>query len=102
MSTFTSVRSFAIRYLAPKFLVRDPFENLAVVQDYEGPILILHGRQDNVIPYSHGVKLHRAAPHSKFISYEAGHNDCPPDWRAFWKDIESFLNEIDVIDGHSP
>lgn len=94
MSTFTSVRSFAIRYLVPKFLVRDPFDNLEVVSNYKGPILILHGRHDGVIPYSHGKKLHKAAPHSKFIAYDAGHNDCPPDWRIFWKDIESFLEEI--------
>ena len=94
MSTFTSVRSFAIRYLVPKFLVRDPFDNLEVVRNYNGPILILHGRRDGVIPYSHGKKLHKAAPHSKFITYDAGHNDCPPDWRIFWKDIESFLEEI--------
>ncbi len=94
MSTFTSVRSFAIRYLVPKFLVRDPFDNLEVVSNYKGPILILHGRHDGVIPYSHGKQLHKAAPHSKFITYDAGHNDCPPDWRIFWKDIESFLEEI--------
>ena len=101
MSTFTSVRSFATRYLVPKFLVRDPFDNLAVVRNYKGPILILHGQQDNVIPYSHGLKLHQAAPHSQFISYDAGHNDCPPDWRVFWKDIESFLVQIDVIGNDS-
>jgi hypothetical protein len=101
MSTFTSVRSFATRYLVPKFLVRDPFDNLAVVRNYKGPILILHGKQDNVIPYSHGLKLHQAAPHSQFISYDAGHNDCPPDWQVFWKDIESFLVQIDVIGNDS-
>jgi fermentation-respiration switch protein FrsA (DUF1100 family) len=98
MSTFTSVRSFATRYLVPKFFVRDPFDNLAVVRNYKGPILILHGKQDTVIPYSHGIKLHKAAPNSNFVSYDAGHNDCPPDWRIFWKDIESFLLEIDLID----
>ncbi len=94
MSTFTSVRSFATRYLVPKFLVRDPFDNLEVVSNYKGPILILHGNDDGVIPYKHGKALHQAAPHSKFITYDAGHNDCPPDWRIFWKDVESFLAEI--------
>jgi fermentation-respiration switch protein FrsA (DUF1100 family) len=94
MSTFTSVRSFAGRYLVPKFLVRDPFDNIEVVRNYKGPILILHGKLDGVIPYSHGMKLHEAAPHSRLITYDAGHNDCPPDWRIFWKDIESFLIEI--------
>lgn len=94
MSSFTSVRSLAIRYLVPKFLVRDPFDNLEVVRNYKGSILIIHGKNDGIIPYSHGMKLHKAAPHSKLIAYDAGHNDCPPDWRVFWRDIESFLAEI--------
>jgi fermentation-respiration switch protein FrsA (DUF1100 family) len=97
MSAFTSVRSFAVRYLVPKFLVRDPFDNLAVVAAYGGPTLIIHGRHDTVIPFSHGTKLYQAAVNSKFIAYDAGHNDCPPNWSIFWHDVESFLRKADVI-----
>lgn len=97
MSTFTSVRSFASKYLVPKFLVLDPFDNLAVVRSYRKPLLIIHGRSDNIIPYAHGLKLHRAAPKSKMITYAAGHNDCPPDWGLFWKDMESFLKEARIL-----
>jgi fermentation-respiration switch protein FrsA (DUF1100 family) len=97
MSTFTSVRSFAVRYLVPKFLVRDPFDNLAVVAAYGGPILILHGKHDTVIPFPHGTELHRAAANSKFIAYDAGHNDCPPNWPIFWQDVELFLRTADII-----
>lgn len=97
MSTFTSARSFAKRYLAPSFLVRDPLDNLSVVQKYKGPILIMHGRQDTVIPFSHGKELHKAAVRGKLIPYEAGHNDCPPDWKVFWQDIEAFLRENKII-----
>jgi hypothetical protein len=25
------------------------------------------------------------------IVYEAGHNDCPPDWAVFWRDVDEFL-----------
>jgi pimeloyl-ACP methyl ester carboxylesterase len=97
MSTFTSARSFAKRYLAPSFLVRDPFDNLSVVENYRGPILIMHGKRDSVIPFSHGTALHRAAKQGKLIAYVAGHNDCPPDWNSFWKDIERFLRETGII-----
>ena len=91
MSCFTSVRSFAIRYLAPSFLIRDPFDNLAVVRDYSGPVLVIHGRIDEIIPFGHGKALHAAARNGKMIAYEAGHNDCPPDWAVFWRDVEEFL-----------
>jgi len=97
MSTFTSARSFAGRYLAPSFLVRDPLDNLLAVKKYKGPILIMHGRQDTVIPFSHGTALRKAARAGKLIAYEAGHNDCPPDWKVFWQDIETFLAENNII-----
>jgi pimeloyl-ACP methyl ester carboxylesterase len=97
MSTFTSARSFAKRYLAPSFLVRDPLDNLSAVEKYKGPILILHGRHDTVIPFSHGTALRKAARTGNLIVYEAGHNDCPPDWKVFWQDIEAFFLENNII-----
>lgn len=97
MSSFTSVRSFAIRYLAPSFLIRDPFDNLAVVRDYGGPVLVIHGRFDEVIPFGHGNALHAAARNGKMIAYDAGHNDCPPDWEVFWQDVEGFLRDAKVL-----
>lgn len=97
MSTFTSIRSFAIRYGAPGFLVRDPFDNLQIVENYPNPILIIHGRYDNVIPYRHGLKLHQAAPGSRMISYECAHNDCPPDWNSYNDSIADYLAQINVI-----
>jgi hypothetical protein len=97
MSTFTSVRSFAKQFLVPSFLVRDPFDNLSVIKNYTGPILILHGRRDEVIPFSHGRKLFKSVQNGKMIAYDAGHNDCPPDWKVFWRDVEGFLHDIGLI-----
>jgi pimeloyl-ACP methyl ester carboxylesterase len=98
MSTFTSVRSFAVRYLVPGFFARDPFDNLALVSSYSGPILFLHGKYDGIIPFRHSLALHKAAKKSQLIAYDAGHNDCPPDWNVFWQHMESFLREIEIID----
>jgi fermentation-respiration switch protein FrsA (DUF1100 family) len=81
----------------PSFLVRDPFDNLAVVKNYPGPVLIIHGKHDTLIPHSHGKLLREAAKHGKMITYNAGHNDCPPDWNVFWKDVETFLRENGII-----
>lgn len=97
MSCFKSVSSFAIRYLAPAFLIRDPFDNLAAVRQYQGPVLVLHGQFDEVVPFSHGQALHTAAPNGKMIVYEAGHNNCPPDWGLFWRDVEVFLKANGIL-----
>lgn len=97
MSSFISVRSFASKYLIPGFLIRDPFDNLRVVSNYNGPVLVIHGKFDNVIPYKHGIALYRAAKQGKMITYNTGHNDCPPRWDSFWDDIESFLHNSGII-----
>ncbi len=97
VSSFTSIRSFAARFLVPGFLVRDPFDNLAVVSAYAGPILIIHGRHDEIIPYRHALALHRASPNSELITYACSHNDCPPNWDQYWKDVLSFLHANQLL-----
>ncbi len=96
-STFTSVRAFALRFLAPGLLVRDPFDNLSVVSTYPGPVLIIHGKNDDIIPFSHGKALYEKCLKGKLIVYDCSHNDCPPDYVIFQKDIETFLTDVGII-----
>ena len=83
--------------LLPGFLVRDPFDNLAAVRAFEGPVLIVHGRQDDVIPFAHGVALSREIRNGHFVAYEAAHNDFPRDPHAYWSDVAEFLREHGVL-----
>jgi fermentation-respiration switch protein FrsA (DUF1100 family) len=96
-STFTSIRPFAWRFLLPGFLVRDVFDNLAAVRRFPGPVLIAHGRRDNIIPFSHGLELSKAGGNVKFMEFNCSHNDCPPDMDAFWKMVGEWLREKCVV-----
>ena len=97
-STFIGIRAMAVKYLVPGFLIRDPFDNLTAVQNFPGPLLIVHGRHDEIIPFRHAEILHNTAKRSYLVTYDCGHNDCPPDWNIFWKDIENFLREAGITD----
>jgi uncharacterized protein len=97
MSTFTGTRSMVKRFLLPPFLARDPFDNLSAVRDYSGPVLIIHGKRDSIIPFSHGDALARAAGDATLISCDADHNDCPPNWEVFWRDVEGFLRAKEIL-----
>ena len=97
MSAFVSVRAMASAYLLPGWLVRDPFDNLTMVRNYPGPVLIVHGRQDEVIPFAHGEALFAASKCAQMIVYDSGHNDCPPDWEEFWSRLEGFLTTHDLL-----
>ncbi len=97
LSTFTSVQSCASNFLVPGFLVLDQFDNLAVVGSYHRPVLVVHGRDDNVIPYKHGVALYQEAQRAEMLTYDCRHNDCPPNWEIFWQDMKSFLIRAEII-----
>ena len=87
-STFTSVRALAAElFHLPGFLVLDPFDNLAAVSTFEGPILVLHGERDEMIPFEHARRLHAANRRSQLHLLPCGHNDCARPWEL----IERFL-----------
>ena len=92
-STFASARRMARRFGLPGFLVRDPFDNRAVVASFRGPLLIVHGEHDDIIPPSHARELHRSAPTSTLQWSRCGHNDCPRPWPA----LRRFLRESDLL-----
>jgi fermentation-respiration switch protein FrsA (DUF1100 family) len=91
-STFTSVRSFLHPRL-PGFLVPDPFDNLSVVRSYAGPLLIVHGTRDELIPAAHAQQLHQVAPGSELVFEPCGHNDCPRPWTV----LRLFLSRSGVL-----
>lgn len=97
ISTFTSARAFAARYLAPGFLVRDPFHSLSVLRAYDKPVLVFHGRRDDIIPYDHGVALAAASSRGRLVPLDCAHNDCPPDRAAFFEDAARFLRDARVL-----
>lgn len=98
ISTFKSVNAMAAeKFFVPPFFARDPFNNLKTLRNYPGPVLIAHGTRDSLIPFSHGVALQKASGRGRLITYEAGHNNCPPDWPAFWTEVERFLREEGIL-----
>ena len=87
-SSFSSVAAFAAGFGAPRFLVRDPFDSVAVVKAFTGPILILHGDRDDIVPPHHARVLAEAAGNATLKFLPCGHNDCPRPWA----EIQDFLD----------
>ncbi|PSB48020.1 alpha/beta hydrolase [Chamaesiphon polymorphus] len=73
-STFTS----AFRVVVPfPLLPFDKFSNLDKISKVRAPVLIMHGKSDEVIPFDHGRSLYEAAPQPKMSLWvaNAGHNN---------------------------
>jgi uncharacterized protein len=92
-STYTSVADMVRAHGVPDFLVSNRFETLSVLREFRGPVLIVHGTNDEVIPVSHARRLAEAAPHARFVELNCRHNDCPPQWEL----VLGFLVENGVI-----
>ena len=81
----------AAKFGMPGFIVRDPFDNEAVLKTLDCPILVFHGKRDRVIPFSHGKQLASIQPDTTFIAYDCNHNDFPPNEAVYWRDLRAFL-----------
>jgi fermentation-respiration switch protein FrsA (DUF1100 family) len=80
-STFTSVGDVAWDALrVPGFLVWNDFDNLTCVRRFPGPVLVLHGESDEIIPAAHARRLADATPSAELALLPCRHNDCPRPW----------------------
>jgi uncharacterized protein len=89
-STFTSVRPLAARMAVPGFLLRDPLDTEAALARFRGRLLVIHGRDDTLIPVTHGRRLAAAVPGAELHELPCGHNDCPRPWEI----VERFLRSM--------
>ena len=96
-SSFTRTGALAWSMGYPGFLMRDPFRVADAICRYEGPVLLMHGRDDRIIPPSHSRRLHELASNSTLRWYDCGHNDFPVDSPRFWRDIVDFLNAHELL-----
>ena len=76
---FTSVPALAADlypWLPARWLTRTDFDNRSRIDAIDAPLLILHGTDDEIIPFGHGQRLYEAARQPKdFIRLDGGHND---------------------------
>ena len=96
-STFPSLDIFTAGYWAPSFLLHGHFNSLATVARFPGPILVIHGRQDRLIPWEQGRRLAAAASRSTFRLYDCGHGCWDPEHLPFWRDTEPFLKSAGIL-----
>jgi len=88
-SAFTSVPDLAqalYPWLPARWLSRYRYDTLGSLGDLAVPLLVVHSRDDEIIPFSHGKRLFDGAPEPKqLLELRGGHND------AFLRDRDHYL-----------
>ena len=90
-STFSSAHAIARENFVPGFLVRDRFDNRRAVLDFSGPVLLMHGVRDDVIPYTHAEALAAAREGLVITELDCAHNDCASEWPVIVASLTAFL-----------
>jgi hypothetical protein len=77
-STFTAAPDMAAKmfpFLPVRLVCRFKYDSLDRVARMKCPVLIAHGPEDEMIPFSHGQRLFAAAPEPKlFVKLDGSHN----------------------------
>lgn len=94
-SGFTSLVDIAqesMRLVPVRWLLRDRYDNLAWTEKIRCPVLLLHGRQDRLIPEQHSQTLlaHLNKQSKLHLVPGYGHNDLSG-WPEYWDTIDQFL-----------
>lgn len=92
-STFSSLPQLVSEKGLPSFLLRDRYNNEAIIKQLDIPIFIYHGTEDEIIPYSHAESLNEAGNNVTLITERCGHNNCPRKWR----ELIAFLQQNGAI-----
>jgi len=94
-STFASAPAMAKRMfpiLPARLLCRFKYDSEALLPEVRCPVLVLHSREDEMVPCSHGRRLFEAAREpKKFIEMRGGHNfgglDGNPQYQAAFREF---------------
>ncbi len=76
-----------------RLLPFDRFDNLQNLGHIKCPVLVIHGKQDEIIPFRHGLQLYEAArkPKVNFWVDRSGHNDLLTiAGEAYWETARRF------------
>lgn len=78
-SAFRSVPAMAAElypWLPVRWLARLRYDTEAYVSRVQAPVLVIHSREDEIVPFAHGQAIHEAAGEPKsLLRLRGGHND---------------------------
>ena len=81
-------------FLPVRAVMRDPLRSDLWIRNIHTNLLIQHGKQDRLIPFSQAERLFEIAPEPKrMIGYPLGHHDDLPEKHNSYRDLKEFIIE---------
>ena len=96
-SPFTSIANAAkiyYPYLPVNIILKDKYDSIGKIKNITTPILIMHGKKDNIVPQKMGLELYEKANQPKF-SYFPENDDHMMEYNDnLLNSIKLFINKI--------
>jgi pimeloyl-ACP methyl ester carboxylesterase len=94
-NTLTDVAQYHMPIFPVKWMLRDRFASATYLKNYHGPIGILVGGQDVIVPIQFGRKLYEGYQGPKRIweSPQAGHGDLLNRPESWWQELVAFWKQ---------
>jgi fermentation-respiration switch protein FrsA (DUF1100 family) len=99
-STFTSALDLGAelyRFIPVRLISRLKYDTLRQLEDVDAPVMIIHSRSDDIVPFSHAERLYAAAKSPKaFLEIYGTHNNGSVYMRPEWVDaLNTFLKRAE-------
>ncbi len=82
-------------YFPAKWMVRDQYDNIRNLQDFDNPIALLLAERDGIIPPKHALRLYDSLtpPKRKWVFQSSGHNSWPSSPNeTWWQEVMDFVS----------
>jgi fermentation-respiration switch protein FrsA (DUF1100 family) len=96
-SPFTSMVDTAkiyYPYLPVNFLLKDRYDSKSKIKDIKSPILIMHGKMDNIVPQQMGLELFEKANNPKYSYFPEDDDHMMNYNKQLLNKIKLFINKI--------
>ena len=81
-------------YLPVRLLLKDRYESNKKIKNINSPILIMHGKVDNIVPFHMGKKMYELANEPKY-SYFSEYDDHMMEYNEkLLKTLKNFINSL--------
>ena len=96
-SPFTSMLELAQKYypiIPVKLILKDRYESKKKLNDIKSPVLVMHGRNDNIVPFYMGQQIYEALSEPKFAYFNDQDDHMMEYNKELISSVKKFLEQI--------
>jgi uncharacterized protein len=90
-TSLPDVGARAMPFLPVRLLMRDRFDSRARAPEVRQPVLIVHGTDDEVVPFDLGEQLSKTLPNATLLRVDGGHHNDVAGRQDVWAALAPFV-----------